>query len=185
MKSWPVLLAAGLCWSISHEGAAAPEKDKPPPQTTPRFKVTLRRPDDTWGVKMSGPVAVFSLKSPSGISRAVIERGEEKWPKVVVLYLHLKGLENFRVGNGQYVLHATVKVKDGKIVMRQFKNDQETLKLQRTDPLWLNICPMSSDGKPATMLPLTDGYFEITLPDAFLRDNPKSITLHWVDFFRT
>ena len=184
MRLWLVLLALGMCgWTGQ---AAAQEKGKPPEKgpPTPRFKVTLRRADDTWGVKMSGPVAVFSLKSPKGISRAVIERLDKEWPKVVVLYLHLKGLEDFRVTNGKVTLHAAVKVQDDKLVMRQSKKDQEEMRLQKTDSLWMNICPMTSDGKETTKLPPTDGYFEITLPTSLFQDNPKSITVHWIDFFR-
>ena len=33
--------------------------------------------------------------------------------------------------------------------------------------------------------PLKDGYFEMQLSKAFFEDNPKSITLNWIDFYRT
>ena len=44
---------------------------------------------------------------------------------------------------------------------------------------------VGSDGKPAKDIPLKDGYFEMQLSKAFFEDNPKSITLHWIDFYRT
>jgi hypothetical protein len=37
------------------------------------------------------------VQSPFGISHAVIERKCETWPDALVLRLHLKGLENFKV----------------------------------------------------------------------------------------
>jgi hypothetical protein len=43
---------------------------------------------------------------------------------------------------------------------------------------------VSDDGKPATTIPLNDGYFEIQLPKALFEDNPKSITVNWIDFYR-
>jgi hypothetical protein len=41
-----------------------------------------------------------------------------------------------------------------------------------------------TDGKPATQLPLKDGYFEMALPKVFLEGNPRSITLTWIEFHR-
>ena len=41
-----------------------------------------------------------------------------------------------------------------------------------------------SDGKPVKTIPLKDGYFEIQLPKALFEDNPKSITVNWIDFCR-
>jgi hypothetical protein len=136
------------------------------------------------GTWIKGDVAVISLKCPSGIGSATITRQEKQWPKVVVLYLHLKGLEDFRAGNGQDTLHAAVRVGDGEFRMRQWKNRQEGHRLLRTDPLRLNICAMNLEGKPVTKAPLNEGYFEITLPSVFFGSNPKSISLHWIDFFR-
>ena len=38
--------------------------------------------------------------------------------------------------------------------------------------------------KPAKDIPLKDGYFELQLPKAFFKDNPKSITVNWIDFYQ-
>ena len=43
-------------------------------------------------VKVEKDRTVFSVHSPFGISQAVIERTDDKWPEAVVLRLHLKGL---------------------------------------------------------------------------------------------
>ena len=50
------------------------------------------------------------MKSPFGISQAVIEREGEKWPDAVALRLHLKGLESFRASNGKVTLDAAVAI---------------------------------------------------------------------------
>lgn len=42
---------------------------------------------------------------------------------------------------------------------------------------------VGSDGKPAKA-PLKDGDFKMQLPKAFFENNPKSITVNWIDFFR-
>jgi hypothetical protein len=66
-----------------------------------RFKITTKRKDDSVEVKAEKEKAVFAVKSPFGISQAVIERREDTWPKAVVLRLHLKGLSSFRASNGK------------------------------------------------------------------------------------
>jgi hypothetical protein len=65
-------------------------------------------------VKAEKDKTVFSVKSPLGISQAVIERMEHEWPKSVVLRLHLKGLSNLRASNGKVRLDAAVSMEEGK-----------------------------------------------------------------------
>src|SRR4051812_37053049 len=104
----------------------------------------------------------------------VIERVEEKWPKVVVLRLRLKGLESFQASNGKVTLQAAG-VRDGKPEVRVWKDGKEDTPLNEQSPYWMTIHILGRDGKPAREIPLKDGYFEITLPRAFFEDNPKSV----------
>ena len=48
----------------------------------------------------------------------------------------------------------------------------------------MEIRMVGGDGKPAKVIPLKDGYFEMALPRAFFEGQPKSISLNWIDFFR-
>jgi hypothetical protein len=61
---------------------------------------------------------------------------------------------------------------------------KEEAPLDEKSPFWMNICIVGGDGKPEREIPLKDGYFEITLPKAFFENNPKSITVEWIDFYR-
>jgi hypothetical protein len=151
---------------------------------TPPFKITTKRSDDGVEVKVEKDKAVFSVHSPFGISQAVIEHEREKWPDAVVLRLHLRGLENFRVSNGTVTLDAAVSSQGGRVTVRLWKDGAEDAPLDEKSPLWTDIRIVSSDGKPANELPLKNGYFEMTLPTAFFQGNPKSITLTWTDFYR-
>ena len=147
-----------------------------------QLKITTKRDNDKVEVKVESNKAVFSVHSPFGISQTVIERTDGNWPDIVMLRLHLKGLENFKVSNGNMKLEATVSSQDGKV--RLWKDGKEDSPLDAKSPYWTEIRMFSDDGKPTTTIPLQDGYFEIQLPKAFFEDNPKSITVNWIDFYR-
>jgi hypothetical protein len=127
---------------------------------------------------------VFSVKSPFGISQAVIERQEDTWPKAVGLRLRLKGLESFRASNGKVRVDAAVSIREGKTQVRMWTDGKEDAPLDEKSLLWLDVRIVGGDGKPGRELPLKDGYFDVVLPRAFFEGKPKSITLQWIDFYR-
>jgi hypothetical protein len=155
-----------------------------PKEQAGRFKVTTKRSDDTAEVRVEKGRTVFAVKSAFGISQAVIERKDEKWPGAVVLRLYLKGLESFRASNGKTTLNAAASIQDGKPQVRLWKDGKEDDRLDEKSPFWMDIRILGSDGKPADRIPLKNGYFEMTLPRAFFEGNPKAITLNWIDFYR-
>jgi hypothetical protein len=161
----------------------ADDADAPSDQPA-KFKITTKRKDDNVEVKAEKDKTVFIVKSPFGISQAVIERQADTWPKTVVLRLHLKGLESFRASNGKVTVDAAVSIEEGKQKVRMWKDGKEDAPLDEKSPLWLDVRIVGGDGKPAKELPLKDGYFEVALPRAFFEGNPKSITLNWIDFYR-
>jgi hypothetical protein len=177
MKAGLVLLVALSSFPVADGGDA--------PRGQPaRFKVTTRRADDGVEVRVEKDRVVFSVKSPFGISQAVIERQEATWPKAVVLRLHLKGLENFRASNGKVRVEAAVSSQDGKPKVRLWKDGREDAPLDEKSSFWTDIRIVGGDGKPARELPLKGGYFEVALPRAFFEGNPKAIRLNWIDFYR-
>jgi hypothetical protein len=149
-----------------------------------KFKITTKRADDKVEVKSDKDRTLFIVKSPFGISHAVIERTGDDWPKDVVLRLHLKGLESFRASNGKTTLAAAVSVQEGKSKVRLWKDGKEDAPLDEKSPWWMTIRVLGGDGQLARDLPLKDGYFEMTLPRAFFEGNPRSITVNWIDFYR-
>ena len=147
-----------------------------------QLKITTKRADDRVDVKVEKDRMVFSVRSPFGISQTVIERTDGNWPDIVMLRLHLKGLENFKVSNGIITLEAAVSSQDS--IVRLWKDGKEHSPLDSKSPYWMEIRMVGHDGKPTTSIPLQDGYFEIQLPKAFFEDNPKSITVNGIDFYR-
>jgi hypothetical protein len=153
--------------------------DQPPP-----FKITTKQTNDRVEMKIEKDKVIFSVHSPFGISHAVIERTDEKWAHAVVLRLHLKGLENFQVTNGKVKLEASVSLRDGKPVVRLWKDGQEDTPLEAKSPFWIELRVLDKDGKPAQEIPLKEGYFEMQLPKEFFAGKPKGITVSWIDFYR-
>jgi hypothetical protein len=185
MKNCLSLIAVvGLAGYLTMTSFAAAGGGADPKKQAGKFQITTKRADDTVEVRGEKGRTVFSMKSPFGISQAVIERQEATWPKAVVLRLHLKGLESFRASNGKTTLNAAVSIQDGKPQVRLWKDGKEDNRLDEKSPFWMDLRILSSDGKPATKMPLKNGYFEMTLPRAFFEGNPKAITLNWIDFYR-
>ena len=169
------LISSLLVLAVAMTTAAG--DDKAPP-----FKITTKRDNDRVEVKAEKDKTMFSVHSPFGISNTAIERTSEKWPDAVVLRLHLKGLESFRVTNDKVKLEASVSSQDGKV--RLWNHGKEDAPLDTKSPYWMEIRLVGGDGKPAKAIPLKDGYFELALSKAFFEGNPKTITLNWIDFYR-
>ena len=146
------------------------------------FRITTKRDDDKAEVKVEKDKATVSIHSPFGISQATIARSGNKWPDVLALRLNLKGLENLKIANGKIKLEAAVSSQDGKV--RFWKDGREGSPLDSKNPFWMEIRMVGKEGKPTASIPLKDGYFEMQLPKALFEDNPKSITLGWIDFYR-
>src|SRR5262249_1029294 len=149
-----------------------------------RFKITTRRKDDAVEVRADKDKTLFSVKSPFGISQAVIERQGAAWPKAMVLRLHLKGLSNLRASDGKVRVEAAGCSQEGKTQVRLWKDGKEDAPLDEQSPFWMGVRIVGGDGKPARGLPLKDGYFEVALPKALCEGNPRSITVNWIDFYR-
>ncbi len=148
----------------------------------PAFKITTKRDNDRVVVEAEKDKVVFSIYSPFGISKVVIGRADEKWPEAVVLRLHLTGLEKFIISNEKVKLEASVSSHDGRV--RLWKDGKEDSLLDAKSLFWMEIRMIGADGKPAKTIPSKNGYFEMPLPKVLFEDNPKSISVHWIDFYR-
>ena len=94
---------------------------------TPPFKIETKRTDDRVEVRSENDKVIFDVRSPSGISRATIERTTEQWPKKILIRLRLKGLENFNVSTEKLKLEASVSSQNGE--SRLWKDGKEDMPL--------------------------------------------------------
>lgn len=148
------------------------------------FKMTAKRENDKVYVRVEAKKPVFSIHSPVGISQAVIERIADGWPDELVLRLHLQGLESLRILSGKVTLSAAVSAHDDAPQVRLWKDGNEDVLLDSSSPYAMEIRLVGGDGKPSKTIPLKGGYFEMSLPKELFKENPQSITISWIDFFR-
>ena len=146
------------------------------------FKFTTKRDNDRVVAKSEKNTSVISVHSPSGISDVVIERTGETWPDTIMLRLHLRGLENFQVTNGRVKLEASISSQDNTV--RVWKEGKEESQLDAKSPYWMEVRRIGNDRKSIKAGRRKDGFFEMELPKAMLENNPKSISVHRIDFYR-
>ncbi|TWT73925.1 hypothetical protein [Allorhodopirellula solitaria] len=153
-------------------------------QEKPGVEVKLRSERDTAKIVVADDRVQISIRSAKGIGDATIRRIGPSWPECVVLRLHLKALEDFRVSGGDITLHASLSSYPSTPRIRRWKNDEEEILLGKESEYWMPIKRFDAKGDPAAEIPLKDGWIEIRLPAAFLAEQPLEITLRWIDFYR-
>jgi len=159
---------------------AAKEGDEAPMKET-TIEITTKKPADK--IKMTTidkDTATLDVSSQSGIGGATVTLAKGKWPKTIVLRLHLSGLESFAVSNGKIKLTGSVLCHSGntkRLYLTEIGKEEER------EP-GTEIKVLDSAGRPVKGLPGKGGYFEITLPKTLLEGESKSLELGWIDFYR-
>jgi hypothetical protein len=146
------------------------------------FKITTKRSDDRVDVKTKDDKTFIVIRSPFGISNAIIERTTEQWPDKVVIQLRLQGLENVKLSTDQLKIEASVSSQNGDV--RLWRDGREDSPLDSNSFYWMDFKILDSDGEPTKALPLKDGCIEMQLPKRFFEGNPKSFKVEWIDFYR-
>lgn len=138
----------------------------------PRYRISVQRAEDRVECQTVERRPVLVVTSPTGIGSAVIYRPASGWPKEtnMILKMKLKGLEQLRVSVGDLNWMVAVSSSDHKPTIRLQRGKRETEVANSQDRYWTDV--------------KTDSGFELELPNTFFTDNPESITIHWIDFFR-
>jgi hypothetical protein len=139
-----------------------------------------RREDTRFRSMIEGDITVIDIRSDSGIDRATLTRRAQQWPKSMVVRLHLRGLESFKASAGKVTVEWSVSSSTGRAVAVSLRTTTGETMLDAKSPCFSKISIVGGTGK----LPLRNGHFDVPLPPGLFRDNPASLTLSWVDFFR-
>ena len=146
----------------------------------PTFLISTKNPDDQIEMRYESDIAIFSVFSPSGIGSATIDLVSGQMPKQIVIQLHLKGLEEFRIASAVDSVKASISSSDPSHV--NFQEAGRDVPILPVHPLWLKIEIVSEQAEKT--IPLEDGFFEVTVPDAFIRNADDSFQIDWIDFYR-
>jgi len=135
---------------------------------------------------------VIEIRNERGIGGGNIKRTGGKWPETIVLRLHLKGLEQFKLINGADAIHMSASG-DEEILVSNSKVNYDlnkSVQLDESSEWWISaermvpINKIGADGKPSKISIQESGYFEITLPKKIFESNPESIRFQYIDFYR-
>jgi hypothetical protein len=95
-----------------------------------------------------------------------------KLPEKIVLRLHTKGLEEFRLLRDGSEIIAHVSSGDGGVTQSLRSRDGDERPITFASPRWLDVRIVSD--RVAPRIPLEQGHFEIALPKDFLRELPRA-----------
>ncbi len=155
------------------------------------------------GEKVAGEVhkeiVEIDLRSEKGIGECTLTRKGDHWPEMMTVRMHLRGLESFELvyAGGKCEESAqvgTVRLTGGWSSTQGPIAWEKCIRCEGSTVLdgvkWkpksggIRICSSKVDSP--VRIPLEDGcYFECTITSEWFEDeNPQSIELRWVDFFR-
>jgi hypothetical protein len=134
-------------------------------------------------ISIQDQTTVFDIHSRSGIGSATVEHVSGPRPEKIVVRLHLKGLEEFRLSYDRMVTTARVSSSDSrKITQSVSPPGGDERSIAPGSPRWMEIKVVSDQSPPR--IPLRQGSFEITLPKDVLGKGRRSFSIRWIDFYR-
>ncbi|WP_437185867.1 hypothetical protein SH668x_002990 [Planctomicrobium sp. SH668] len=128
---------------------------------------------------------LISIKSKTGIGRGVIHRPEEGRPRTT-LRLHLNGMESLQLSTEKISLlwswHGLAGEGTGEFSARKrLLPSQDESEVAAADPLFAEVRLNQSCCPEAERM---SKCFEVTIPSAFLKSNPATIEIQFIDFYR-
>jgi hypothetical protein len=177
MKYLPVHTSLLMClFLVSCASQPARAQD-----SLPEFRVAVKNSNDKITVLDEDSRTVIDIHSDFGIGSASLELVSGSMPTIILLRLHLKGLEDFQLISPQTTIAASFSTGEVFNVINQRVVSSNTERpLFIIDPLWMNIDIVSANQD----IPVDEGYFEIVVPEKFLRNAGNSFEIKWIDFYR-
>jgi len=149
----------------------------------PVFSVITKNQDDQIDIQQENGITTVDIHSPTGIGTAKFELESGAMPEKLILRLHLTGLEEFRLVSNQTTIAASGSSSEAFDLTGQsvIASGNEYF-ITPIDPLWMKI-EIVSDQSNKT-IPLKKGYFEVIVPQEFVRSAGNSFEVQWIDFYR-
>lgn len=137
---------------------------------SPQFNAAADK-DNQLSLNVENETAVIDVQSPGGIGQADIEFLSGIYPAQIILRLHIKKLEGFKLTYGSTTVSASSSGVSDTVTQSLIQPDGSERAVTPSSPLWMDIQPEQE-------------YLEITLPTALTQEKPESFSFQWVDFYR-
>ena len=146
-----------------------------------KFSITTERASDQIKLAPTGDGQLFIVTSQTGIGRGVINLKSGEWDPPVTLSFRLAGMESLTL---EYQPADGPIVKQGISVSSQESNNVSQY-LVGEDGKQAPITIGSSHAASVTTRTINNvPHIHVTLPDHFPTSKAKSLSLHWIDFYR-
>lgn len=136
----------------------------------PQFNAAADK-DNQLSLSIENETAVIDVQSPGGIGEADIEFLSGSYPAQIILRLHIKKLEGFKLTYGNTMVSASSSGTSDTVTQSLIQADGSERTVTSSSPLWMDIQPEQE-------------YLEIKLPTALTQEKPGSFSFQWVDFYR-
>lgn len=154
-----------------------------PEPSVPAFNTTVEGDGNVVQINTSGDPVVVDVHSPSGIGAATIDLLSSPAPANIIVRLHLRGLESFRLAFDHTVITAEMSSDEHHSVFQQVElPDGGTRPIASDSPLWLDIQIVAT---PTSLAPSPQpSAFAIRMPHGLMNEQRRSFTIRWIDFYR-
>ena len=186
------LLVAGLlagCGAPEPEASLSVERTvrgasiNAPEPSVPALRATVEGDGNLVNISPSGDLVVVDVHSPSGIGTATVDWVSGPAPANIIVRLHLRGLESFRLAFDHTVIAAEVSSDEHHNIFQRVElPDGSTQPIASDSPHWLDI-QIDPTSTPLATLP-QPGSFAIRLPHGIVNEQRHTFTLRWIDFYR-
>lgn len=132
-----------------------------------------------------GSTLMLEITSETGIGSARITLGDTAAIRDLILRLHLAGLEELDFDYPGAAVLASVSSHDLSVrEQAQPAGASAPQTITPGSPWWMEIGILRAEAGATPVIPLPDGYFDVSVPRDFLRGGHDSFTVSWVDFYR-
>jgi predicted phage tail protein len=125
---------------------------------------------------------VFDVTSETGIGSADVKQTAGGSPAVMLIRLHLKGLEEFAFEYGETVVTVSVSSHGDQMVSESMSTaGADEFPIGAESPYSMPVRAVNgagSGGGSAT------GYFEVQAPQDYIQGGYRAFSMRWIDFYR-
>ena len=137
----------------------------------PQFNAAADK-DNQLSLSVENEKTVIDVQSSSGIGKADIELLSGSYPAQIILRLHIRKLEGFKLIYGRTTLSASSSGTSDTVTQSLVQTDGSERAVTPSSPLWMDIQREQE-------------YFDIKLPNAMTQEKPESFSFEWIDFYRS